>query len=37
VGDVNTLKIQLVTRAVVSSGALATVIAVVGAGRKWLA
>jgi hypothetical protein len=34
---VNTLKNQLITRAVVSSGTLATVLAVVGAGRKWLA
>lgn len=31
----NSLKSQIVTRVIVSSGSLATLIAVVGAGRKW--
>jgi hypothetical protein len=31
----NSIKSQIVTRVVVSSGSLATLIAVVGAGRKW--
>jgi len=34
---VNALKNQLITRAMVSSGTLVTVLTVVGAGRKWLA
>ena len=31
----DSFKSQLVTRVIVSSGSLATLIAVVGAGRKW--